>query len=134
MLEVRIAKALKALAIPFLYEPAWLHYVKPARKAKYKPDFVLPNGIVIEAKGRFDSEDRQKMILIKQTYPLLDIRFVFSNPLARISKLSKTTYAMWCERYGFPYWAKEVPDPWLKEQLTLRRKHALEDAGLPLPA
>jgi N-acetylmuramoyl-L-alanine amidase len=46
----------------------------------------LPNGIIIESKGRFLTADRQKHLLIKQQHPQLDIRFVFqrsANPIAR---------------------------------------------------
>ena len=66
-------------------------------------DFILPNGIIIEAKGQFVSSDRSKHKLIKEQHPDLDIRFVFSNSRTRIGKKSKTTYAMWCDRFGFNF-------------------------------
>lgn len=87
----------------------------PSRSARYTPDFVLPNGIIIETKGRFTTEDRQKMRLIKLQYPQLDIRFVFSNANARIAKQSKTTLAKWAETYGFPWAHKDLPKEWLTE-------------------
>ena len=43
----------------------------------YKPDFVLNNGIIIEAKGWFKARDRVKHLLIQEQYPELDIRFCF---------------------------------------------------------
>ena len=43
----------------------------------YTPDFVLPNGIIIETKGRFTADDRRKHAFIKLQHPKLDIRFVF---------------------------------------------------------
>lgn len=98
-----------------IYESLTIEYIKPERKAKYTPDFPLPNGIIVETKGRFVTADRQKHLLIQKQHPELDIRFVFSNPNQRISKLSKTTYAMWCEKYGFKYAAKTIPLAWLKE-------------------
>jgi len=49
------------------------------RYRTYTPDFVLDNGIIIETKGIFDSEDRRKHLAIKEQHPELDIRFVFSN-------------------------------------------------------
>ncbi len=64
---------------------------------------------MVETKGRFLTADRQKHILIKDQHPALDIRFVFSNPNTRISKQSKTTYAMWCETHGFLYAPKTIP-------------------------
>ena len=53
------------------------------------------------------------MKLIREQYPDLDIRFIFSNAKARISKKSKPTYGMWCERYGYKYASKHVPKEWL---------------------
>lgn len=74
------------------------------------------NGIIIETKGRFMTADRQKHLMIQQDHPDLDIRFVFNNPNARISKTSKTTYAKWCEKYGFKYAKGSIPEAWLKER------------------
>jgi hypothetical protein len=87
--------------------------VVPERKAKYTPDFVLPNGIIVETKGRFVVADRQKHLFVKAQHPELDIRFVFSNSKAKISKTSKTTYADWCTQHGFKYADKEIPNEWL---------------------
>lgn len=98
------------------YESLVINYEKPARWSRYTPDFPLPNGIIIETKGRFLTADRQKHILIKQQLPDLDIRFVFSNSRARISKQSKTTYADWCVKHGFQYADKVVPTAWLREK------------------
>jgi hypothetical protein len=116
-LEEKIAAELQEAGIDYRYEAPEdrIEYTRPARKARYTPDFVLPNGIVVETKGRFVTADRQKHLLIKEQFPDIDIRFVFSNPNARISKQSKTTYAMWCEKHGFPYAAKSIPEDWLHE-------------------
>lgn len=92
-----------------------LPYTIPASKHQYTPDFVLPNGIIIEAKGIFDAADRAKHLLIKKQYPNLDIRFVFSNAKAKIYKGSKTTNAAWCEKHGFPYANREIPSAWFRE-------------------
>lgn len=114
-LEGTVAQQLAAAGIPCEYESERIEYIKPERKSKYTPDFPLPNGIYIETKGRFTTEDRQKHLLIKQQHPHLDIRFVFSNSRARISKASATTYAMWCEKHGFKFADKLIPQAWLKE-------------------
>jgi hypothetical protein len=90
-------------------------YIKPERDATYTPDFPLPNGIIIETKGRFLTADRQKHLLIKDQRPDLDIRFVFSNSRSKIGKKSKTTYAMWCEKNGFKYADKSIPTEWINE-------------------
>ena len=52
----------------------------------YTPDFVLPNGIILETKGQFISDDRRKHKLIKQQHPDLDIRFVFTNSKSKLSR------------------------------------------------
>jgi len=116
-LEERIAEQLDKLGIDYTYEQVKLTYIKPASKHVYTPDFVLPNGIIVETKGRFLLADRQKHILVKKHNPTLDIRFVFSNSKARISKTSYTTYAAWCEKNGFKYADKTIPQEWLDEHL-----------------
>jgi len=83
---------------------------------KYTPDFLLPNGIIIETKGRFTPEDRMKHLRIKQQHPKLDIRFVFTNSRAKLRKGAKTSYADWCVKHGFLYADKDVPQEWLDEK------------------
>lgn len=103
------------LGIEYTYEKVKLKYIKPASSHVYTPDFQLPNGIIVETKGRFLAPDRQKHILVKRHNPDLDIRFVFSNSNARISKASKTTYAMWCRKNGYQFADKTIPEEWLNE-------------------
>ena len=89
-LEDRISEQLKSLKVPFKYEEFKIKYeVNEVRT--YTPDFELPNGIIIESKGRFVAADRKKHLLVQKQHPELDIRFVFSNSKAKISKGSKTT-------------------------------------------
>lgn len=114
-LEARIAEDLKGKGIKFEYEKSKISYVVPERDAKYTPDFVLPNGLIIEAKGIFDAEDRKKHLLIKEQYPHLDIRLVFSRAKAPIYKGSPTTHASWAEHHGFKYAEKLIPQAWLDE-------------------
>lgn len=83
---------------------------------KYIPDFILPNGIIIEAKGYFPSEDRTKMRAVKKTNPGLDIRIVFQNAKARLNKDSKTTYADWADKNGFVWSDRVVPVEWIYER------------------
>lgn len=82
----------------------------------YTPDFLLPNGIIVETKGRFTPEDRKKHLCIQKQHPELDIRFVFSNSNSRLRKGAKTTYASWCEKHGFLFADKDVPQEWIKEK------------------
>lgn len=114
-LEDKIAAQLRSLGIEPEYEAHKIEYTRPARASKYTPDFRLPNGIFIETKGRFVTDDRQKHLLIKVQHPDKDIRFVFSNSRSRISKTSNTTYAMWCEKHGFLYADKFIPKEWMEE-------------------
>ena len=83
---------------------------------KYTPDFLLPNGIIVETKGRFTPADRMKHLAIKKQHPHLDIRFVFSNSNSKLRKGAKTTYASWCEKHGFLYADKDVPQEWIDEK------------------
>jgi len=115
-LEDLVAKQLNSLGIKFEYEPkdGKVEYTKPQSKHKYTPDFVFAK-FIVETKGRFTTADRKKHKLIKEQHPEIDIRFVFSNSNTRISKQSKTTYAQWCEHYGFKYADKLIPNDWLRE-------------------
>ena len=114
-LEETIAKDLKEAGISFLYEDKKITYqVNQVRT--YTPDFILPNGIIIETKGRFVVDDRMKHLMIREQYPHLDLRFVFYNSRNKIRKGSKTTYGDWCTKHGFLYADKRIPDEWLKQQ------------------
>ena len=112
-LEEKIAKDLECRKIPYEYETKKISYVVPQRDAKYTPDFHLPNGIIVEGKGVFDVEDRQKHLLIKEQHPELDIRFVFTRSAAPIRKGSPTSYAAWCDKHGFKYADKLIPQSWV---------------------
>lgn len=127
-LEETTAAQLEKAGIEVKYEERRLAYVKPATPATYTPDFILPNGIVIETKGRFMPDDRKKHLLIKQQHPDLDIRFVFTRSKTRINKTSKTTYAAWCEKNGFLYADTRIPQAWLDEPVCMTRCAAITKA------
>jgi len=113
-LEEAIASELDTKQIEYKFEKLKLSYVKPQKIHTYTPDFYLiKNNIYIETKGYFTSQDRQKMRLIKEQHPDLDIRIIFSNSKTKISKKSNTTYGMWCDKYGFKYADRHVPEGWL---------------------
>ena len=113
-LEIAIASELDTKSVEYEFEKTKLSYVKPQKVHTYTPDFYLKKqNIFIETKGYFTTQDRQKMRLIKEQHPNIVIRFVFSNSKTRISKKSKTTYGMWCDKYGFTYADKHVPKEWL---------------------
>lgn len=98
------------------YETEKISYTVPEKNRNYIPDFILPNGIYVEAKGRLTLADRQKMVWVKKSNPDLDIRFVFQRKNNYIRKGSKTTYADWAEKNGFPYAEGTIPDEWLNEK------------------
>lgn len=124
-LEDVVAAQLRAAGEPDSYESIVIRFTKPAKPSRYTPDFVLTNGVIVETKGRFVTADRQKHLAIKAAHPDLDIRFVFSNPAAKIGKKSKTTYAMWCDKYGFQYATKLVPQAWIDERVKSPRTVAI---------
>lgn len=116
-LEEKIAQELASLGVSVSYESkdAVITYKKPESTHKYHPDWVLPNGIIVESKGRFLTADRQKHLLIKKQFPKYDIRFVFSRSKTPISKGSKTTYADWCIKNDFIFADKSIPLAWIAE-------------------
>jgi len=112
-LEEIVDGALKQRNIDGEYEKHKIKYIVPATDHTYTPDFRLPNGIFVETKGRFVIEDRKKHVLIRKQHPELDIRFVFQNSKNKIRKGSPTTYADWCNKHGFKYADKVIPQDWL---------------------
>lgn len=113
-LEVTVANQLEKMGVDFGYESMKIEWVDH-KVRKYTPDLVLPNGIIIETKGRFVATDRRKHLEIQKQHPELDIRFVFSNANNKLNKGSKTTYAKWCEQKGFKWAEKVIPEEWLDE-------------------
>lgn len=112
-LEYEVAQYLLREGRDAEYEPkdCRVQYQPPARK--YVPDFVLPNGTILEVKGRLTQADRAKHLLIKSQHPELDVRFVFKID-NKINKNSETRYSDWCEKHGFLYCFIEegIPDDW----------------------
>jgi len=127
-LEDRIGEQLSGLGLPVLFEVTKVKYTPPLKQRSYTPDFILPNGIIIETKGRFITDDRQKHKAIKAEHPDLDVRFVFSRSKTKISKTSKTSYADWCDKYGFQYADAFIPREWTLEHPANYRIAALEAA------
>lgn len=125
-LEKELIKQLKKAGVDAEYEPFKVPYTIPESAHSYTPDFVLPNGIVIESKGRFTLDDRKKHLFLKDQYPHLDLRFVFSNSRGRIRKGSKTTYAIWCEKHGFKYADRSIPPDWIKARKNLKSLREIE--------
>ena len=110
-LEKRVADLLTELGVTYDYESVKFAY---QIQHLYNPDFILPNGVILECKGYWDSADRRKIKNVKEQNPDIDLRMVFQSPFNTISKKSKTTYAQWCERYDIPWTSfQNIPLDWL---------------------
>lgn len=99
-----------------MYEGEKVKYTVPAKNRNYIPDFRLPNGIYVEAKGKFDREAREKMALVVEQNPDKDIRLLFMRN-NKIAKGSKTTYTDWCRARGIASAVSvhgHIPEEWLQ--------------------
>jgi hypothetical protein len=121
-LEDKHSKQIEEAGLEVIYEKDRYFYQVPQRQSRYTPDFKLPKiggFFYIESKGIWDVQSRQKHLLLKEQYgDELDVRFVFSNQKARLYKKSPTTYAAYCEKHGFQYAHKVIPQDWLQEALN----------------
>ena len=110
-LEEKVANLLEGLGVTYEYESKRVSYTI---QHNYCPDFVLPNHVHLETKGYWDAADRRKIKAVKKDNPELDLRMVFQSPFNKISKKSKTTYAMWCEKHDIPWTSfHNIPLEWL---------------------
>ena len=97
--ELDIARQLVKNAVQFEYEKTMIDYI---RNCTYTPDFYIKEkDFYIEVKGKFESQDRGKHLLIRKQHPELDIRFLFMRANNKLYKGSKTTYGGWCDRHNF---------------------------------
>ena len=69
--EYNCACFLNKNKVEFEYETFNIPYLWQEDK-KYIPDFILPNGIILEVKGRFMLEDRKKHLFIRDQHPEYD--------------------------------------------------------------
>lgn len=116
--EKKVKASLDKQKAKYGYECETIEYSVPTTKHRYTPDFTLANGIVVEAKGKFDAGARKKMALVIEQNPDRDIRMLFMRD-NKITKTSKTKYSDWCEKRGVK-WAVsasgEVPEDWVKSK------------------
>lgn len=129
-LEESVSQQLTNLGVEYEYETLKIRYLVPASLHTYTPDFILPNGIVVETKGRFLSDDRKKHLLIKEQFPDLDIRFVFSYSKTKISTGAKSTLADWSTKHGYTFAQKLIPEAWLLEPPCPIRLNAIREAKI----
>lgn len=118
--EKKVRKCLEENKVQYTYESMVIKYVVPETKRSYTPDFILPNGVIIESKGYpFSSKDRAKMLFVKEQHPELDVRILFERDLKISRKGAKkvTKYSDWAEKNGFKYAISPqgiIPEEWLK--------------------
>lgn len=110
--EDSLTRDMEARGLSFEYEPKDGHL---GYMLEYFPDFRLPNGILVEAKGFFDSTDRTKMLRVHKANPEADIRFVFMAN-NKLNPKSKSRYSDWCIKNGFKYFVgRSIPEEWWHE-------------------
>ena len=85
-LEEKVSDLLCELGVDYEYEGLSLPYTI---KHLYTPDFVLPNGIVLETKGYWKPEDRRKIRQVVTENPHIDLRMVFQDPIKRLVRNPK---------------------------------------------
>ena len=103
--ELKIADALVE-AIPegevVEYEKEKIPYHYQATK-NYIPDFSLPNGIYVEAKGRWTAPDRAKHLLVRRQHPDKDIRLIFQSDNKLTKAKNGMRYSDFCNKYGIKF-------------------------------
>ena len=113
--EASIAEQLDSDGIEFAYEPGTYLYSSPR---EYTPDFVLPGGVVVEAKGNLSPQDRRLLLEVRDQNPGLDLRLLFERAGNRLTpkRYAKTsmTYGEWATKHGF-IWAEgpSIPREWI---------------------
>ena len=104
-LERVVGNLFKAAEMPVEHEKVTLFYTQPAKRRRYLVDFTPDKepSLVVEVKGRFTSQDRQKMLLIKEQHPDMTIVMIFGRSKNTLTKKSETTYSMWCDKNGIKW-------------------------------
>ncbi len=125
--EVTIANDLDKAGVAYEYESLVFTYTEPLRKnlaecgecgstnlirtGRYTPDFVLSNSTIIETKGRFDAQDRRKMIAVRDEYTDYKFVLLFMRD-NRISRRSNTYYSDWCMTNQFDFSIGQLKKEW----------------------
>lgn len=120
-LEEKVWAVLKKEFPSVKYEPNKFKFIQPEIERTYIPDFKTGrSNIFLEAKGKLDLETRKKMVWFRDSNPTIRIIFLFMNPDNKITKRSKTTYAMWATDNGFEW--LDFRKDWLNAYKQLCRK------------
>ena len=99
-LERKVHAFLEANEIEASYESKRLPYTLIHT---YTPDWQLPSGVLVEAKGLWEPEDRTKLKAILDQHPGIDLRMIFSAPYQQIRRGSSTTYGDVCDKLGIKW-------------------------------
>ena len=120
-LEEKVWATLKREYPSVKYEPNKFKFIQPEIERTYIPDFKTGrSNLFLEAKGKLDLETRKKMIWFRDSNPTIRIIFLFQNPDNKITKRSKTTYAMWATDNGFEW--LDFRKDWLNAYKQLCKK------------
>jgi hypothetical protein len=111
-LEHDVIKDLQRNGVRYEYETVKIKWVKPATNHIYTPDIVLPSGIIVEIKGRWDLADRKKMVAVIEQHPHLDIRMCFQRANSKLRKGGKMTYGQWATQKGIVWCESKIPKEW----------------------
>ena len=125
-LEYNIAMSLWRRGIEFEYERESWEYHADVYKGlcahcgghdivsvrKYTPDFFLPNGIVVETKGRLDSSTRTQLLAVMESNPDKELVLVFARD-NWMTKAHKNRYSDWCLKHKIDFHVGDIPDEWL---------------------
>jgi hypothetical protein len=126
--EEKIAAQLEAADKGWVYEHYKFDYYKRVRSGSckqctskdvvqkhiYTPDFfVIEKGFFIETKGIFSPTDRQKMILMKEQHPGIEIRLVFQQDALIQHKKKSTRYTAWAADHDYMSAVGGIPVLWL---------------------
>lgn len=138
--EGKVAKSLESRGVEFDYEPWSTEYLTPVRSGYcvdcdgthvfrfryYTPDFVLSNGVVIEAKGNLKPSDRSLILDLLNTNEFITrdnfrILFMRNNKFGKVRKTTgdRATYASWAEKNNIECAVSlqgEVPISWLNQK------------------
>ena len=125
--EAAIRKDLDARGVEYQYEAKRYaldlsilrHYCQKCgstfilKTVKYTPDFTFPNGLVVEAKGKFTTRDRKiALAFVSQTNVPYAMIFQRDN---KLSPKSSTRYTQWCAENKIRCAVgTEIPKEWLR--------------------
>jgi len=111
-LEEDVSADLIKLGYETSYEKDRFDYVLPPRR--YTPDFRVGD-FFIEVKGWFPSKERTKLLAVMKANPDLPLFVALQSPHQRLSKTSKTSVALWCEKHGIPWCPTPIPASFLHQ-------------------